>query len=269
MESKLKKAIKESGRNLHLEVAELLSSSGWETDLSVYYCDDITDRPREVDILAKKKISVYQGKCPDKYKFEVFLCIECKYFRDEFAFRLWPNNRDDSKEAILVSTKNVREMSKENLEDIGLGGHHYLIPDKLSKLFDASNRNQDRDIFDAITSSIKSLIFFQNKTVGTSIFYPVVIYDGIPGFYLVEKSKNNDKDLDNMKLGKDILFGLRYSYPHQIFGVPGTRNETKSFRVFFLHKDEINKYLGTVEKEVEIIRSHLLKFYNRIERGII
>lgn len=269
MDPKLKKSIKESGHNLNLEVAELLNVSGWNTDISAYYCDDITDRPREIDILARKKIPIYQGNCPEKYKFEVFLCIECKYFKDEFAFRLWPNNIDDGKEAIISSAKNIPGMSKENLEKVDFSGHHYLVSDNIARLFDTTNSNQNRDIFDGLTGSIKSLIFFRNKTVSKSIFYPIVIYNGIAGFYSMIKNKNSDVDLDNMETKKNALFGLKYSYPHQIFGVPGIKNETESFRVYFLHRDEMNNYLNIVEKETETIRQHLLKFYNRTERGII
>lgn len=56
MEAELKTRIKESGNNLHLDVADFLKRKGWLVDISPYYCDEFTDRPREVDIIATRRI---------------------------------------------------------------------------------------------------------------------------------------------------------------------------------------------------------------------
>lgn len=56
MEKTLKKAIEESGNRLHLRVADLLTKGGWTVQLSPYYVDELTTAPREIDIIASRRI---------------------------------------------------------------------------------------------------------------------------------------------------------------------------------------------------------------------
>jgi hypothetical protein len=64
MDQRLKDAIEHSGNSLHLEVVELLENEGWDPELAVYYCDDITDKPREIDIIATKEIPFLESNSP-------------------------------------------------------------------------------------------------------------------------------------------------------------------------------------------------------------
>ena len=52
---KIKEIIDNSGNDLHQEIVDFLRSVGWEVKSSPYYNDPATNKPREIDIIAKKQ----------------------------------------------------------------------------------------------------------------------------------------------------------------------------------------------------------------------
>lgn len=163
--------VNSSGHNLHLEIAELLRSMEWQVEISPYYCDDMENKPREVDIIATK--SVFSS-------FKIFLFIECKRFNKEVVFWLEKNNKQKALDAVNGSIVDI---------DIGLNtnsfaeNHHYSKISRIAKLFETkeNSKKSNKDIiFDAFTQSIKSLIFFRENhrvTYGKGLYYPVVVYE--------------------------------------------------------------------------------------------
>ncbi len=257
MDPKLKNIIKESGNNLHLEVADSLKSWGWNVDLSAYYCDDITDKPREIDILAKKEVCVYNDeKCPDKCTFLFCLLIECKYFKNEIAFRSIENNLDESRAAILNQSFNIDTVEVFE-KDIPKGkqlNHHYFAEKTIAKLYDTFKNDKERTqdkVFQAITQPIKSLIFFKARLFHRTVFYPLVVYSGIPGFYVIKNRKN---DLNKLKPIENIIFGIKYSYKANKFG----HIRSDDFYINFIHQNKLKRHLKMIEdEEIEEIRIYL------------
>ncbi len=283
MKPELKKAIQESGNNLHLEIAEFLEKSNWEVDLSSYYCDDTTDKPREIDIIAKKEISVFEGKCPEDYRFWVYLFIECKCFKNEIAFRICQNDLESSQSAIISKGFNF------NMKEIfNKTNHHYLRVDKIAKLYDtykdkegekSEREKTEEKVFQAITQPVKSLLFFRDNREDKNgisekriLYYPMVIYRSIPGgitgFYHIEQAKTTNEYLDKLKPTKNLIFGLKYSYPRKILGLAGTSFKIENFCVDFIHQKEFGEYLEMIEKqEVSSVKNHLLEFFNEQRRN--
>lgn len=276
MNPKLKEAIKNSGNNLHLKVAEFLESLDWDTDISAYYCDDITEKPREIDIIASKDIPFVDdgNKIPEKaYRFSIYLLVECKNFKNEIAFRMRKNNLQDSKSAIMTSITDAEKeelLEKTNLDK----NHHYLIKNKVAKLYDTFGA-KNSDVFDAIIQPIKSLIFFENRMPeikeyrpNKALFYPIVVYEGIPGFYLIEKSINTDKELDKLKeADNNLIFGLNYSYSETLFNVSGKRFIPKRpFCVDFIHFDKFGEFLKIIDSEINEIRGYFQEKFDKQEQ---
>jgi hypothetical protein len=276
MNSELKKAIKNSGNNLHLEITETLKEKGWDTDISFYYCDDLTNKPREIDIIARKRIPIFEDKNPEiikKYNFSVFLFLECKNFQNQISFRVIDNSFNISKSAIGSQTKNLNiELILKETEL--KNKHHYLINKNVAKLYDVPYKGKkekkideklDKQIFESITQPIKSLIFFKKEeNISKGVFYPMVIYRGIPGFYIIKKSKNTEKNLDKLKPIKNLIFGLKYSYRKIIGGVAGVFYQTSNFLIDFVHQDELEKFLQKIEEnEIPEIRKYLLTEGNK------
>ena len=158
MDPRLKKIISESGNNLHLEVVKMLEEKSWKVNLSAYYYDDTNNKPREIDIVASKPLAYFKGQPGElvkdfqAYSVNVFLFIECKYFKNEIAFRIHETNKN--KEAVVCEGINKDEF----LEEVK-NFHHYLKFSAIAQLYDAVPEDQDK-IFNAITQPVKSLTFF-------------------------------------------------------------------------------------------------------------
>jgi len=280
MEKKLKDAIMQSGHRLHLEVARYLEDLGWDVSISPHYCDDITNQSREVDIFAKKQISIYDGEdCPEKYKFYFCLIIDCKYFKEQIAFWISDNNKESAESAIRNQLDKLRVSELLNKVDL-FNQHHYYKTKKVAKLSTVSrtingkvNFQMEKRLFNAITQPIKALIFFREETMmknNMTIFYPLVVYNGVQGFYHIENFKKlKDDDINSLKPVTNTLFSLRYSYRvAERMNLPVNPFQTEFFYISFVHKGNFEKYLKTVEGEVDSIKFYLRKFFNKRDRGI-
>ncbi len=245
MKEKLIEKIKKSGNNLHLNVVSFLEKKGWEVDLSPYYCDERTDKPREIDIIANKPIRIFDES--DKYLLHICLFIECKHFKSESAFRVIPNDRDFAKDSIIIEGIDTpRSLKETRLKD----KHHYCTANVIAKLYDSEDKNDDKKIFEAVTQPLKSFVFFQNRLPPKAICYPMVVYSGIPGFYLIEGNNIDQKYLKKLKTTKEFLFGVKYSYKKPV-SAPVPLYDSRCFIVDFVHQDGLGAFLDNIEN-VEI-----------------
>ena len=138
-----------------------------------------------------------------------------------------------------------------------LENHHYLSTHQIAKLYDYPKNGQD-DVFQAITQVVKSFIFFGEKMaegVKGCVCYPLVVYSGINGVYLMPNNNTGDNYLDSLIKQKSALFNLKYSYPKTDFISSRTSYPTKDFYVDLIHKDELENFLMNIEKnEIEKIK---------------
>lgn len=245
MDAKLKEIIKNSGNNLHLAIANLLESKDWEVDLNSYYYDDTADKPREIDIIAKKEIEVIDFNQPID-RFMAFLFIECKYFTNEIAFRMWPTKKENKAQAIILQNINKEEVMQNSFGSI----HHYGKLTNVGKIYD-THKDTDNAVFSAITQTVKSLSFFKDRFSKKAIYYPIVIYAGIPGIYKVESE--NFEELDKLE-PTDLTVDINYTYKQ--FG-SNTLSITEFF-VDFVHQNRFDKFLGQVEQELSALKNYFL-----------
>lgn len=107
MKEDLKKIIEKSGNNLHINTVNLLKEMGWNVDLSSYYYDDTANKPREIDIIAQINEPVFDFP-PNNLinEFKLFLFIECKYFKNELAFRMRLNQEKEAQKAMAIEAIN-------------------------------------------------------------------------------------------------------------------------------------------------------------------
>jgi len=247
--------IEKSGHNLHLEVAELLRSTGWEVEISPYYYDEIANKPREIDIIAKKLIKVRDNPDipsePDIDRYKINLFIECKYLDGEIVFWSDETSSDKIKEAINNSILELNINSDDFREN-----HHYLKHSwrKITKLFETKQKekgsNQDI-IFSAFTQAIKALICFRDQKREIGIYYPMVVYETKGKNALFSKEKPVGYDLiDN--------FLLEINYTHKKLTEPILKTET--FLVDFINKDDLDLFLrNDLQEEIREI-NEILRF---------
>lgn len=184
--------------------------------------------------------------------FVATLFIECKYFTREINFRVFDNDKNLSRNILCNQAYHLQlgNIFKEN--ESHLINHHYLTATKIAKLYDYDKtKNNEDDVFKSTTQAIKSLIFFKEKkseNVRGSINYPIVVYSGIDGIFVMPENNTDDVYLDGLKKYKNIIFHLKYSYPQTVFSVPGFRYLTQDFYVDFIHKDELDNFLKNIEE---------------------
>lgn len=262
MHQDFKDLIKKSGNNLHLEVADALKDKGWDVELSSYYYDDTTDKPREIDIVANRNEGVGSeakgsqgGKVIDT--FNVSLYIECKYFTKDVAFRMWPIGEQEQDAALhlnkITKGKFITFMNNNS-------SHHnsyYRSIKNVGKLHDTEN---EKSVFDALTQPIKSLIFSKDDD-GTinKIYIPVVVYTGIDGIYPIQ---GQDQNLDKLQPFEYLSYGLNYAYRSAHTGFL----KREFFIVDFVHENLLSKYLIKIEKDIDGVREYLWK--NQLAREL-
>jgi hypothetical protein len=250
MDEKLKALIIQSGNNLHTEVAQFLIDHKWQVDISSYYYDDTTDKPREIDLVAQKEIISHEPDLGES-RFSVFLFIECKYFKEGVAFRMYPNQGQDGLSAIISGGMSVDILDRNNGNL--WRNHHYVSTPYLAKLYDTKENNE---VFNAITGTVKSLLFFKDNQHKKGLYYPLVIYSGIEGLYCI--NGNDISNLDELDPVKNVVFGLNYSYRNTNTSALNTRY----FCVDFVNKDSLGEFLDSIGKtevnEVKELSNFLL-----------
>ena len=73
-----KHIIKNSGNNFHCKVVSYFKDKGWHTLISPYYTDNVTNKPREIDLVVEKEFLYGDGYKDTLGTINVKLYIECK-----------------------------------------------------------------------------------------------------------------------------------------------------------------------------------------------
>lgn len=193
--------IKNSSNNLVIEVADKFSSAGWDITVSPYYNDPAEEKPREIDVLAKRIV----GNNP---QFQIRLFIECKYVVNPIIFINQKRNKEKT-----VSLLNEMLFSGYNeLQISQLNKHHYLFHNKVGKLYDISAKNPPDIIAKAINQSIHSMLSLKdvsenNTAFNRTIDYPVIIFNSFNDVH--ERTGNDLKNYKN--IDRNFLIEVNYS----------------------------------------------------------
>lgn len=108
----IKELIEKSGNNFHYEVVKFLRNKEWTVLISPYYNDNISDKPREIDIIAEKKFDI-----KDDFGYawiatlNVRLFIECKYISKPVA--LWFDKKDKE----MATKRVIKDIPIQNSEE--------------------------------------------------------------------------------------------------------------------------------------------------------
>ncbi|MDO8451530.1 MAG: hypothetical protein Q7S76_01540 [bacterium] len=238
MDKELQQKILESGHNLHLRVASDLENEGWDVELASYYVDDLSDKPREIDIVAEMPFhggSVSDGSLEEIFRTRLF--IECKHFKTPIALRTLPIDISEAHESIVTHT-----LGKTS-SDIWGDRHHYAKP-RVAKLWTTMEERND-PFFDGLASTTKSLLYYLGTRASRGIFYPVLVYDGIDGMYEIQGSDLSN--LESAPLVKRALVSFNYAYNEVFTNKPRRR----PLLIDVVHSDELPTLIKEVMKEGE------------------
>lgn len=265
-DSSIENIITNSGNEFHLEVVQFFRERGWAALVSPYYTDNLTNKPREIDIICEKSFPIERyGIIRDSVTVRLF--IECKYIRNKTVF--WFDNADTAK----LGKKLANEFDVKSsplLDDFAtvkllIPGHHYFISEKVAKLFSSeNNRGIDQEIiYKALNQCLNSLIYYrQNGSAIVSsdsggsylLTYPVIICNNLNNFYEAK---------ERQRIERDVLIEINYAYVdlRQV-------NKNEYFVVDLVNFQSLGIFLDQIEAEVRM-RSELVPIKDRTMREVI
>lgn len=213
---KVKTIIAQSGNTFHCKVLKYLQSKGWTVLISPYYNDNVSSKPREIDLIAEKAFVAMNIFGEPFGTINIKLFIECKYITQKTVF--WFHDKDKQKaEELVVRTTPLRK------EYDYTNKHHYLDgPDRVAKLFaEEGKKSSDNEIFyKALNQSLNAMIYYRNKGsiiklpngwkshILRTINYPVIVCNSFENLYRVEI----DADTDPFSITDNFQLEVNYAY---------------------------------------------------------
>lgn len=243
-----KKIAERSGNNFHCKVLRHLMTRGWTTLISPYYVDGVTNRPREIDIIAEKSFEFSGNRFAGQKEFiaNIRLFIECKYVKTKSTI-FWFDKRDIQKAERLVYR---RMYGKEG--NMYTRYHHYLESNvHVAKLFntDSSNDGGDGDpVFKALNQCINGMINARhghliNKTPQFTFVFPVIVWNSFETFY----RKNVEDDSDPEHQDGNFLLEVNYAYYDQ----RRERSNNEYFLIDMVDFNQFDDYLKMLASNLE------------------
>lgn len=213
---KIQEIINKSGNNLHSQVVKFLRKNEWTVLISPYYCDNQTNKAREIDIIAEKEYDVFTTS-QEYGTLNVKLYIECKYLNDELVF--WFDEKDIvSAEKMVIETTCIPE----NIKAIPIGDrqHHYFSRNNVAKLFSSDTKkfHENEDFFRAVNQTLNGMIYHRKKgsIIGSRkqkkfqhmAHYPLILCNNFDKLYKISIGEQEYHKIDT----SDFELEINYSY---------------------------------------------------------
>ncbi|HHT9113127.1 MAG: hypothetical protein HZA47_05040 [Planctomycetes bacterium] len=245
------KIITGSGNNFHCKVLSYLKAKGWTVLISPYYNDNISDKPREIDLIAEK---AFEAKTTRYGTINIKLFIECKYVSQKNVFWFHSKDREKAAELILAVIPNFKGNSY-------IDKHHYLCQPNVSvaKLFasEKNSKTENEIFYKAINQSLNSMVYYRkSKSIITSspqkrvnikaqISYPVIICNNFINLYKV--------DIDTMsepvKIADNFQLEVNYAYID-----PARNQRDEYFIIDVVDFEKIDTFLATLQSDIDAIQ---------------
>lgn len=245
--------LKKSGNSFHGRVIQHLRENDWKVLISPYYLDNISGKPREIDLIAEKKFTYNNvfNQFPGTIHIQLF--IECKYIAQKTVF--WFDEKDTFSTLKILTEKTP--LTKNN---INTGSHHYFKSNRVAKLF-ASEQKQSTEneiIYKALNQSLSAMTAGRNyQTIfpddgssqnNTFIYYPVILCNSFSNFRKTEFDQTStlEKIEDNFQLETNYTYTSTSNHKINEF-----------FLVDIVDFDKIDNFLADLKTDVDVIRFFL------------
>jgi len=254
---KVKTIIAQSGNSFHCKVLKYLQEKGWTVLISPYYNDNISNKPREIDLIAEK---AFDAKDTMSERFigtiNVKLFIECKYISQKTVF--WFHDKDKQKAEELVTQ--TTPVPKDN---VYTKKHHYLDEiDSVAKLFaDERKKSADNEIFyQALNQSLNAMVYYRNKEsiiklpkrskgyILHAVNYPVIVCNSFENLYRVEV----DTGADPSNIKENFQLEVNYAYMTSIGS-----NKNEYFLIDILDFDLFDIFLEKIKVDARLVNYFL------------
>jgi len=257
----IKDIINRSGNNFHYQVVKFLREKGWSLLVSPYYTDNVTDKPREIDIIAEKAFDIKDPFMDCWYgTLNVKLFIECKYINSDIVF--WLDDRDKNK---IIEKIVADSPLKPPSQNITINEHRYLNAEKVAKLFASGKNNENNDvIYKALNQNLNALVYYRNKSdfsmvperkgwkvnILHKLNYPLIVCNNFNNFYSVDTGylQGEPKGIIN-----NFQLEVNYAYLH-ITPPGGQFRRIEYFLMDVINFEKFDDFLNEIqEKDIRII----------------
>ena len=249
---KVKAIIAQSGNTFHCKVLKYLQDKDWTVLISPYYNDNVSSKPREIDLIAEKAFDA-KGRLGELLgTINVKLFIECKYILQNTVF--WFHDKDKQKaEDLVTQTIPLRT------DNIYTKKHHYLGEvDSVAKLFaDERKKSSDNEIFyKALNQSLNAMVYYRNKRSIIqlpkdrkdyslkTINYPVIVCNSFENLYRVEI----ETDADPLNITENFQLEVNYAYM-----TSNGSNKNEYFLIDILNFALFDSFLEKIEVDAGLV----------------
>ncbi len=249
---KAKAIVAQSGNTFHCKVLKYLQSKGWTVLISPYYNDNISNKPREIDLIAEKAFEAKDtwGKFCGTVNVKLF--IECKYISQKSVF--WFHDKDKkAAEDLVTSTTPLRK------DNTYTEKHHYIEgSDRIAKLFaEEGKKSSDNEVFyKALNQSLNAMVYYRDKGsiikvpsgrrsyILSSVSYPIIVCNSFENLYRVEV----DFDSDPLKILENFQLEVNYAYM-----ASNGSNRNEYFLIDILNFDFFDTFLEKMKVDADLV----------------
>ncbi|MHC1726330.1 MAG: hypothetical protein AB9866_10035 [Syntrophobacteraceae bacterium] len=211
----VKEIIAKSGNSFHCKVLKYMQAQGWTVLVSPYFNDNVSGKPREIDLVAEKAFEIQNTFSQFGGYVNVQLYIECKYIPQKTVF--WFHERDVEKATSLVVSTSPCQRDNTYTKE-----HHYLSDGRVAKLFaDAKSKGTENEVFfKALNQSLNGLIYYrgrgsiiqlranQRNYTKYMLSYPMIVCNSFDSLYAVDI----DSDDDPVRAERPFQLEVNYAY---------------------------------------------------------
>lgn len=239
--------INSSGNTFQSKVVKYFRDKQWDVTVSPYYNDNLTDKPREIDIVGVKRYPVRDFMNTYLGSVVVRLFIECKYMADTALF--WFDDIDKNN-ALNRAMKDTGLDSPDR--DIRIQSHHYCTTSTVAKLFASGQKVQnENDVFyKAINQCLNAYLYYKNKLsaiheknqndlVLRVVNYPLIICDKFTTLFETDFDNNTPENITN-----NFLAEINYAYLNE-----SKESKDEYFLVNVLDYNKLDDFLKNIEND--------------------
>jgi len=245
----VKRIIANSGNNFQCKVLRYLQEKGWSVLISPYYNDNVSDKPREIDLIAEKAFDVTDRRDKRCGTLHIRVFIECKFIPQKIVF--WFHSKDRIRAEKLVINNTPLPEGNDYTQQ-----HHYLDQkhNHVAKLFDSETKKKAESeiIYKAINQSLNAMVYYRNSRalipaspgretdIVTTLCYPVIVCNDFNNLYRIDIDTSDEPAniTDNFQLE------VNYAY------LDSSKNPvTEYFLIDVISLDRIDLFMDALQKD--------------------
>lgn len=247
-----KEVISKSGNNFHCKVINYFEKKGWYALVSPYYTDNVSDKPREIDLVVEKAFP-YENSFDAIYgTINVKLYIECKFIPQLNVF--WFSEKD-----IKRTEKLVAERTPHVENNIYKNDYHYLKDKgKVAKLFAGeNNRNIENEvIFKALNQSLNAMVYHRDSEsiipevndrpqyILHTVEFPLIVCNSFEKFVQTDIKSFDDPK----KITENFQLEVNYAYMNL-----NKKTVSEFFLIDVIDFNKLDDFLKVIDHDVKSI----------------